>query len=104
MSSTWSSASRLLPTARRSCSAAVHHLEQLAGHMYRGSDTARRKVDLARIGLGVGNELGHARHWDRRVHLHHIGHAQDASDRRAVAHDVETELVIDGSVDRVVWT
>jgi hypothetical protein len=83
---------------------AGHHLEQLAGHVHRGSDAARRKVDLARIGLGVGNELGHARHWDRRVHLHHIGHADDASDWRAVAHDVETELVIDGSVNRVVWT
>src|SRR5215471_4946812 len=45
---------------------------------------------LKDLRLGVGNELGHARHWDRRVHLHHIGHAQDASDRRAVAHDVET--------------
>src|SRR5262245_65778082 len=31
-------------------------------------------------------------------------HTRDAGDRRAVAHDVETQLVIDGSVDRVVWT
>src|SRR5262245_14476134 len=31
-------------------------------------------------------------------------HTRDAGDRRAVAHDVDTELVIDGSVDGVVWT
>src|SRR6516162_3045432 len=37
---------------------AGHHLEQLAGHMHRGSDAARRKVDLARISLRVGNNSG----------------------------------------------
>ena len=37
---------------------AGHHLEQLAGHMGRGPDAGRRHVDLARIGLGIGDELG----------------------------------------------
>ena len=34
-----------------------HHLEQLAGQMGRISGAGRRHADLARIGLGVGNEF-----------------------------------------------
>ena len=37
---------------------AGHHLEQLAGHVREPADAGRRHVDLARIGLGVGDELG----------------------------------------------
>jgi hypothetical protein len=35
-----------------------HHLEQLARQMCAASDTNRRHVELARIGLAIGDELG----------------------------------------------
>ena len=34
-------------------------LEQLTGEMGQHADAARGKIDLARIGLGIGDELGH---------------------------------------------
>ena len=54
----------------RSCLAAIghvqhvdagHHLEQLAGHMRRGPIAGRRHGELARIGLGVGDQRGDRR-------------------------------------------
>ena len=54
---------------------AGHHLEQLAGHMVRASDAGRRQVDLARIGLGIGDELGNRLGRNRWIHHHDIGHA-----------------------------
>ena len=38
--------------------------------------------------------------WNRRVHLHHVGHAHDAGDRREVADEIEIELVVERRVDR----
>ena len=37
---------------------------------------------------------------NRRVHLHHVGHAHDAGDRREVADEIEIELVVERRVDR----
>ena len=62
---------------------------------------ARRHIDLARIGLGVGDELGNRLGRNRWIHLHDVGHAHDARDRRDVAKKIEIELVIERRVDRV---
>jgi hypothetical protein len=77
------------------------HFEQLAGYMSRESGAARRKIDLARIGLGIGNEL-----WDRLcrkrwIYQHYKRPADDARDRRDVADEVEIELVVERRVDCV---
>src|SRR6516225_2076666 len=37
---------------------AGHHFEQLAGHVRDGTVARRSKTDLARMSLGVGDELG----------------------------------------------
>jgi len=43
---------------------ADHRLEHLAGHVVGGADAARRHVDLARIGLGIGDELRAVLAWN----------------------------------------
>ena len=52
---------------------AGHHLEQLAGHMGAGAGAGRRHVDLARIGLGVGDELRDRLGRNRWIDHHDIG-------------------------------
>ena len=61
----------------------------------------RRHVDLARIGLGVGDELGNRLGRNRWIHHHDVGHADDARDRRDVADEIEIELVVERRIDRV---
>src|SRR5215510_8003219 len=78
-----------------------HHLEQLARHMGGSSDTARRHGDLARIGLGIGDELGNCFGWNRWMHRYDVRLPVNACDRRDVADEIETELVIERGVDRV---
>ena len=80
---------------------AGHHLEQFAGDMGRRSVAGRRHVDLARIGLGIGDELGNGLGRNRWIDHHDIGHADDACDRRDVADEIEIELVVERRVDRV---
>src|SRR5262245_20614152 len=77
-----------------------HHLEQLAGHMGRGADTARRHVDLARIGLGVSDEFGDCLSWHRWIDHYDKGHDNNAGDRCNVADEIEVELVIERRVGR----
>ena len=80
---------------------AGHHLEQLAGDMWPWFRCRPRHVDLAGICFGVGDELGNGLGRNRRIHLHDIGHAHDAGDRRNVANEIEIELVVERRVDRV---
>src|SRR5215471_14505070 len=44
---------------------AGHHLEELAREVGYTSIAARRHVDFARIGLGIGDELGNCLDWNR---------------------------------------
>ena len=67
----------------------------------RGPDAGRRHVDLARIGLGVGDELGNRLGRNRWIYLHDSGDADEACDRRDVADEIEIELVVKRRVDRV---
>jgi hypothetical protein len=80
---------------------ASHHLEQLAGHMAPGSVAGRRHVDLARIGFGVGDELGDRLDRHRGIHLHDIGVARKAGDWCDVADEIETQFVVERRIDRV---
>ena len=78
-----------------------HHLKQLAGNVLRGPVAGRCHIDLPGIGLGVSDEFGNSRGRNRWVHLHHIGHAHDARDRRDVADEVEIKLVVKRRIDGV---
>jgi hypothetical protein len=69
--------------------------------MLRGPVAARRHIDLARIGLGIGDELGDRFGRNRRIDLHHVGHAVDARDRRDVADEIVIELFVKRRVDDV---
>src|SRR5262249_31417555 len=80
---------------------ADHRLKQLALQMGGGSDTTRRHGELAGIGLGIGDELGDRRRWNREVRYHNVVHAGDAGNRRDVAAEIETELFVHRSIDRV---
>jgi hypothetical protein len=78
-----------------------HHLEQFAGDVGGGSNAARRKIDHAWMGLGIGNELGDrfgGKHW---FDQHDKRPAHDSRDWRYVADEVEIELFIERRVDRV---
>src|SRR5262245_65247242 len=69
--------------------------------MVSGTDAGRRHVDLAGIGLGVGNELGNRLDRHRWIHLHDKGLAMNARYRRDVADQIEIKLLVERGVDRV---
>src|SRR5712671_3646074 len=69
--------------------------------MARGTDAARRHADLARIGLGIGAELGDRLGWNRWFDHHDLGKADDARDSRDVADEIEIELFVERRIDRV---
>src|SRR5215510_4483051 len=66
-----------------------------------GSDTTRRRGELAGIGLGIGDELGDRPRWNREVRYYDVGHTGDAGNRRDVAAEIETKLFVHRSIDRV---
>src|SRR5262249_47294554 len=65
------------------------------------SAAGRRKIDLARIGLGVGNKLGNRLGRNRWIDLHDKGPVANACDRRSVADEIEIQLVVKRDGDRV---
>src|SRR6266511_1626096 len=58
-------------------------------------------ADLARIGLGMGDELGDRLGRKRRMHHHDEGLADDGCDRRDIAHEIVIELVVKRCADDV---
>ena len=74
-----------------------HHLEQLAGEMGRGAGPADH-VDLAGIGLRIGDELGNGFRRKRRIDDHDVGSAR-ARDWRHVAEEIELEIVIERALN-----
>src|SRR5262245_48320189 len=78
-----------------------HPLEQFQGQMLWSSDPARGDIDHARIGFGVGDELGHGLDRQRRVHLQHQRLTVDQRNARDVANEIESEIAIERGVDRV---
>src|SRR4029450_1300318 len=66
-----------------------------------GSNAGRSQIDLARIGLGVGDELGDGFGRNRWIYHHDEGQADDACDGRDVAKKNEIKLVVEGRIDRV---
>jgi hypothetical protein len=79
-----------------------HHLEQFPRHVHRRAAARRGHVDLARIGLGIGDELGDGLGRHVRVHHHHVGEQHRPGNRRAVANEIERQLVVERRIDGVV--
>jgi len=71
--------------------------------MGRAAETGRRKIDLARIGFGIGNELRNRRDRQRGIDHHHVGKANNARNRRDVTHEIEAELFVECRIDRRWW-
>ena len=80
---------------------AGHHLEQFAGDMQRRADAAGRHVDLAGIGLGIGDEFRDRLRRHVRIHLHHQRNERNARHGCGVVHEVEMQVAVDRRVDRV---
>src|SRR5262245_37856013 len=62
---------------------------------------ARRHVDLSRVGLGVSDELRDCLGRNRWMHRYDVRLPANACDRRDVADEIETKLVIERGIDGV---
>src|SRR5262245_25664005 len=69
--------------------------------MLRGSVPGRRHVDLAWIGLGIGDELGNGLGRKRWIGHHHAGVADNSRNGGNVAYEVEIKLFVERGGDRV---
>src|SRR5262249_52953904 len=56
---------------------------------------------IPRVGLGVGDELGHGLGWDRWINLQDEGEACDSPDGRDVPNEIEIEFLVERGVDGV---
>src|SRR5215831_13161451 len=65
------------------------------------SDTGRGHTDLALIGLGIVDELGNRLGRKRWMYRYDVGLPVNAGDRRDVADEIETKLVIERGVDGI---
>src|SRR5262249_61008991 len=72
--------------------------------MLRAADTAGPHIDLAGIGLSVSDQVGNRLRWERRVYHQHAHSADDAGNRRDVADEIETKIVVKRDVPRVICT
>jgi len=64
-------------------------------------DATRRHAELARIRLGVGDELRNCCGRNRWVHHHDVGRDNNAGDRRDVTDEMEIQFVVERRVDRL---
>src|SRR5262249_7884875 len=78
-----------------------HHLEPFAEDMGHGPAAGRSHVDLARIGLGVGNELRERLGWNGWMDRHAVKGAANSRLRRYFADEIEIELLVERRVHRV---
>jgi len=70
-----------------------HHLEQLARQVRRCSGPERGHGDLARTGLGIGDQLRNGFRRDRRIGHKHHGKRDQPGNRHDVAQHVERQIV-----------
>src|SRR5262245_56736769 len=78
-----------------------HYLEQLARDMVRAPVARRRHVEFTWIDFGVVDELRDRFGWKRWMHHHDESVTANGCDRRDVADEIETELVVERRIDGV---
>ena len=83
---------------------ASHHVEQFTGEMAHAADTSRPHVHLARVGLGVSDELGQRPCRDRKIGHQEEGDAHDPRGRRNVAAEIVGEIVVERRIDGLRYT
>jgi hypothetical protein len=71
-----------------------HHLELLCGQMGGASNARRPKIDLARMGLGVSDELGNILGRKRWSDFQDHRLAGNARDWRHIADEIKIELFV----------
>ena len=69
--------------------------------MQRRADAGRGEVEHARIGLGIGDQLGDGFDRQRRIDDHHVGEADEARDRLDLAQKFEIELFVEAGIGGV---
>ena len=80
---------------------AGHRHEHFAGQMRGGAGAGRRHVDLAGIGLGVGDEFGDGLGFDALADRHHVRHPDKGGDGGDVAREIEFQVGVQRGVDEV---
>ena len=78
---------------------AGHALEQFHIDVMRRAHAARRIAELARLGLGELDELGHRVRRQRRVDDQHERHRGDERDRRKINERIVRQLLVDARVE-----
>ena len=69
--------------------------------MHRRSYARRSDIDLAGIGLGIGDEFRKRVGGDRRIDQEHHRKSDQSGDRLDIADKIEIELLVERCVDRV---
>ena len=75
-------------------------LQKLTGEVRGSAVPARGVADLARIGLGKGNELAQRPHRQARIDVDHIGLRAHECDRCKVLGRIEADLLIEADIGR----
>src|SRR5262245_31597823 len=78
-----------------------HHFEQFAGDMVYSSVASLGHRDLARFGLGVGDELKNRIGRNRWMDLHDHRRTHNTRDRCYVTDEIEIEVLIERRADCV---
>src|SRR5262249_30731938 len=71
--------------------------------MGRGAVAGRGHIDLARIGLGIGDELGNGLAWERLGDHHAKWGLENARDGGDVTNKIEFEIRVECRVDYIRW-
>src|SRR6516165_3529467 len=69
--------------------------------MWSAPNATRCHIDLARIGLGIIDELRNRLGWNRGMNHHDVDRAQQACDRFNITNEIEIKLGIERRVNRV---
>src|SRR6516162_2215270 len=69
--------------------------------MWSAPNATRCHIDLARIGLGIIDELRNRLGWNRGMNHHDVDRAQQACDRFNIMNEIEIKLCIERRVNRV---
>jgi hypothetical protein len=69
--------------------------------MWSAPNATRCHIDLARICLGIIDELGNRLGWNRGMNHHDVDRAQQACDRFNITNEIEIKLGIEHRVNRV---
>ena len=71
-----------------------------AGDVARGAGAGGAEIDLAGIGLGVGDQLGHGLGRERGIHHQRIRRIADHADRRKILARIVADILVERRSDR----